>query len=113
MKKIEAIVQPFKLDAVKNALVSIGVEGMTITEVKGFGKQRGQTQIYRGAAFQTEFIAKVKIEIVAEDHQVDNVIEKIIEAAQTGNIGDGRIFVVPLEQAIRIRTREGSFQALS
>ncbi|MBD2460161.1 P-II family nitrogen regulator [Oscillatoria sp. FACHB-1407] len=113
MKKIEAIIQPFKLDAVKNALVSIGIGGMTVTEVKGFGKQRGQTQIYRGATFQTEFLTKTRIEIIVEDNQVDNVIEQIIAAAQTGNIGDGRIFVSSVDQAIRIRTREGSFQALS
>ena len=112
MKRIEAIIQPFKLDAVKDALVSIGVEGMTVTEVKGFGKQRGQTQIYRGATFQTEFLAKIKIEIVTTDEQVDTVVEHIIKAAQTGNIGDGRIFILPLENAVRIRTQEGSLQAL-
>lgn len=113
MKKIEAIVQTHKLDAVKDALVSIGIEGMTITEVSGFGKQRGQTQTYRGATFQAEFLPKIKIEIVVEDNQVDSIIEKIIAAAQTGNVGDGKIFIIPVEQGIRIRTREGSVQALS
>ena len=112
MKKIEAIVQPFKLNDIKSALINGGIEGMTITEVKGFGKQRGQTQIYRGSKFTAEFLPKIKIEIVTHDEQVDMVIETLISAARTGNIGDGRIFVTPMEQAIRIRTREGSAQAV-
>ncbi|MBW4519954.1 MAG: P-II family nitrogen regulator [Scytolyngbya sp. HA4215-MV1] len=112
MKKIEAIIQPFRLDEVKTALVNIGVEGMTVTEVKGFGKQRGQTQIYRGAEIKADFLQKIKVEIVVEDSQAEAVIEQIITAARTGNIGDGRIFVTPIEQVIRIRTKEGSLQVI-
>lgn len=112
MKKVEAIIQPFKLDEVRTALVKVGIEGMTVTEVKGFGKQRGHTQTYRGATLKVEFLSKIKIEIVVEDHQVDPVIDAIVGAAHTGNIGDGRIFVLPVEQSIRIRTREGSLQAI-
>jgi nitrogen regulatory protein P-II 1 len=106
MKKIEAIIKPFKLDDVRQALSEIGVMGMTVTEVKGFGRQKGHTELYRGAEYVVDFLPKVKMEIVVEDSQVEGVIEAITGAAHTGRIGDGKIFVMPLEQAIRIRTGE-------
>ncbi len=112
MKKVEAIVRPFKLDEVKIALVNAGVVGMTVSEVRGFGRQKGQTERYRGSEYTVEFLQKLKIEIVVEDEQVDMVVGKIVEAARTGEIGDGKIFVSPVEKIIRIRTGEKDFEAV-
>jgi nitrogen regulatory protein P-II 1 len=112
VKKIEAIVRPFKLDEVKIALVNAGVVGMTVSEVRGFGRQKGQTERYRGSEYTVEFLQKLKIEIVVEDSQVDLVVDKIISAARTGEIGDGKIFVSPVEQIIRIRTGEKDLEAV-
>ncbi len=106
MKKVEAIIKPFKLDEVKEALSSIGVEGLTVTEVKGFGRQKGHTELYRGAEYVVDFLPKIKLEIVVGDALVEGVVEAIIGAANTGKIGDGKIFVLPLEEAVRIRTGE-------
>ena len=106
MKKIEAIIKPFKLDDVREALTEIGITGMTVTEVKGFGRQKGHTEIYRGAEYAVDFLPKVKLELVVSDHDVERVIDVIIETARSGKIGDGKIFVTPVEQAIRIRTGE-------
>lgn len=104
MKKIEAVIKPFKLDDVKDALHDAGVSGMTVTEVKGFGRQKGHTELYRGAEYVIDFLPKVKIEVVVEDNLVENVVEAISEAARTGRIGDGKIFVSPIDEAVRIRT---------
>lgn len=104
MKKIEAVIKPFKLDDVKDALHDAGVSGMTVTEVKGFGRQKGHTELYRGAEYVIDFLPKVKVEVVVEDNLVDNVVEAITEAARTGRIGDGKIFVSPIDEAVRIRT---------
>ncbi len=112
MKKIEAIIKPFKLDEVKEALQDIGVQGLSVIEVKGFGRQKGHTELYRGAEYVVDFLPKVKIEIVLADDQVDEAIEAIIDAAKTDKIGDGKIFVSPVEQAIRIRTGESGDDAL-
>ncbi len=112
MKKIEAIIKPFKLDAVKEGLMELNIKGLTISEVKGYGRQKGHTEIYRGAEYVVDFLPKVKIEVVVEDELVENVIEKIIETAHTGKIGDGKIFVVPVEDVIRIRTSERGKDAL-
>lgn len=106
MKLIQAVIKPFKLDDVREALTEIGVTGMTATEVKGFGRQKGHTELYRGAEYVVDFLPKIKLEIVIADDQVDAVIEAVTNAAQTGKIGDGKIFVSPVEQAIRIRTGE-------
>jgi nitrogen regulatory protein PII len=106
MKKVEAIIKPFKLDDVKEALSAIGVEGLTVTEVKGFGRQKGHTELYRGAEYVVDFLPKIKLEIVVSADLVDKVIEAIVGAANTGKIGDGKIFVLPLEEAVRIRTGE-------
>ncbi|KGJ08750.1 P-II family nitrogen regulator [Paracoccus sphaerophysae] len=106
MKKVEAIIKPFKLDDVKEALQDAGVQGMTVTEIKGFGRQKGHTELYRGAEYVVDFLPKVKIEMVLADDLVDAAIEAIIGAARTDKIGDGKIFVSPVEQAIRIRTGE-------
>lgn len=106
MKKIEAIIKPFKLEDVKEALGEIGIAGMTVTEVKGFGRQRGHTEIYRGSEYTVDFLPKIKIEVVVTDAQVDAAIQAILKSARTGKIGDGKIFVVPVQQAIRIRTEE-------
>ena len=106
MKKIEAIIKPFKLDEVKEALDKVGVTGITITESKGFGRQKGHTELYRGAEYKVEFLPKVKIEILVDDAKADAVVEAIIEAARTGRIGDGKIFVSPVDDAVRIRTGE-------
>jgi nitrogen regulatory protein P-II 1 len=106
MKKIEAVIKPFKLDDVREALSEAGVTGLTVTEVKGFGRQKGHTELYRGAEYVIDFLPKVKIEVVVPDGQVDRCIEAIIAAARTGKIGDGKIFVYPAEQVIRIRTGE-------
>lgn len=112
MKKIEAIIKPFKLDEVKEALHEAGAQGMTVTEVRGFGRQKGHTELYRGAEYVVDFLPKVKIEAVVEDGQVENVIEAITNAAKTGRIGDGKIFVLPVEDAIRVRTGERGKDAL-
>ena len=106
MKMITAIVKPFKLDDVREALSEIGVQGITVTEVKGFGRQKGHTELYRGAEYVVDFLPKVKIDVAISDDQVDQTIEAISKAANTGKIGDGKIFVLPLEQAVRIRTGE-------
>ena len=106
MKKVEAIIKPFKLDDVKEALQEVGVQGLSVTEVKGFGRQKGHTELYRGAEYVVDFLPKVKIEMVLPDDQVDSAVEAIISAARTEKIGDGKIFVSPVEQAIRIRTGE-------
>ena len=106
MKKIEAVVKPFKLDEVREALSEIGVTGLTVTEVKGFGRQKGQTELYRGAEYVVDFLPKVKVEVVVSDKLVEQAIEAIVKAARTGKIGDGKIFVTTVEQVIRIRTGE-------
>jgi nitrogen regulatory protein P-II 1 len=106
MKKIEAIIKPFKLEEVKDALGEIGIEGMTVTEVKGFGRQKGHTEIYRGSEYTVDFLPKIKLELVLTDKQVDGAVAAIIKAAKTGKIGDGKVFVSPVETAIRIRTDE-------
>ena len=106
MKKIEAIIKPFKLDDVKEALNEAGVQGMTISEVKGYGRQKGHKEIYRGAEYVVDFIPKIKIEVIVVDEMVEPVIEKIRDAANTGKLGDGKIFVLPVEQVIRVRTGE-------
>ncbi len=112
MKKIEAIIKPFKLDDVKEALNEIGIQGMTISEVKGYGRQKGHKEIYRGAEYVVDFIPKIKIEIVVEAVRADEVVDKIREAANTGKIGDGKIFVFSVEQAIRVRTGEKGKDAI-
>ena len=106
MKKIEAIIKPFKLEEVKDALAEIGVEGMTVTEVKGFGRQKGHTEIYRGSEYTVDFLPKVKIEIVTSDEVTDKAVAAIVGAAKTGKIGDGKVFILSVEQAVRIRTEE-------
>ena len=112
MKKIEAIIKPFKLDEVKEALGRIGVDGLTVSEVKGFGRQKGHTELYRGAEYVVDFLPKVKLEIVVTADVVDKVVEAIVGAANTGKIGDGKIFVLPLEEAVRIRTGERGANAV-
>ncbi|MCU9838064.1 P-II family nitrogen regulator [Ruegeria sp. WL0004] len=112
MKKIEAIIKPFKLDEVKEALQDVGVQGLSVVEVKGFGRQKGHTELYRGAEYVVDFLPKVKLEVVLDDDQVDAAIEAIVSAAKTDKIGDGKIFVSTIEQAIRIRTGETGSDAL-
>jgi nitrogen regulatory protein P-II 1 len=112
MKKIEAVIKPFKLDEVKEALHEVGLQGITVTEAKGFGRQKGHTELYRGAEYVVDFLPKVKIEIVLEDNLVERAIEAITQAARTGRIGDGKIFVSTVEQAIRIRTGETGGEAI-
>jgi nitrogen regulatory protein P-II 1 len=112
MKKIEAIIKPFKLDEVKEKLNEIGIAGMTLTEVKGFGRQKGHTEIYRGAEYQVDFVPKIQLSLVVDDKLVEKAIDVIVEASATGKIGDGKIFVIPVEQVIRIRTGEEGVQAL-
>jgi nitrogen regulatory protein P-II 1 len=112
MKKVEAIVKPFKLDNVKEGLTALGVKGLTVTEVKGFGRQRGHREVYRGAEYQVDFVAKIKIEVVMEDHLVADAVRVIQEQARTGQIGDGKIFILPVENAIRIRTGETGKDAI-
>lgn len=112
MKKVEAIIRPFKLDEVKIALVNAGIVGMTVSEVRGFGRQKGQTERYRGSEYTVEFLQKLKLEIVVEEAQVDMVVEKIIAAARTGEIGDGKIFITPVEKIVRIRTSEENLEAI-
>ena len=112
MKKIETIVKPFKLDDLKDALHDLNVQGMTVSEVKGFGRQKGHTEIYRGAEYMVDFIPKIKVEIVIEAERVNEVVEAIIKAVRTGKIGDGKIFVLPIEQIVRIRTGETDKKAI-
>lgn len=112
MKKLEAIIKPFKLEDVKEALAEIGVTGMTITEVKGFGRQKGHTEIYRGSEYTVDFLPKIKIELVLADSQVEGAIAAVVASAKTGKIGDGKVFVTPIENAVRIRTGETGDQAV-
>ncbi len=112
MKKIEIITRPFKLEEIKEALSSMGVKGMTVTEVKGFGRQRGHTEIYRGAEYQVDFVAKVKIEVVVADEHVAEALEAAQQAARTGEVGDGKIFISPVEEVVRIRTGESGEAAV-
>ena len=106
MRKVEAIIKPFKLDDVKEALSKLGIQGMTVTEVRGFGRQKGHTELYRGAEYVVDFLPKIKLEVAVPDETADKVVQAIVEAANTGRIGDGKIFVLPVEEAIRIRTGE-------
>jgi nitrogen regulatory protein P-II 1 len=106
MKKIEAVIKPFKLEEVKEALAELGIQGMTVTEVKGFGRQKGQTEIYRGSEYTVDFLPKIKIEVVVSDRRLDEAVKTIVAAAHTGKIGDGKIFVLPVEDVVRIRTGE-------
>ncbi len=112
MRKIEAIIKPFKLDEVKEALQGIGIQGMTVTEVKGFGRQKGHTELYRGAEYVVDFLPKIKVEVAVSDEMADKTVDAIIQAANTGRIGDGKIFVLPIEEAIRIRTGERGSEAV-
>ena len=112
MKKIEAVIKPFKLDDVKEALHAIGVAGITVTEAKGFGRQKGHTELYRGAEYVVDFLPKIKVEIAVTDDLVDKVVEAIVSAANTGRIGDGKIFVLPMEEVVRIRTGERGAEAV-
>jgi nitrogen regulatory protein P-II 1 len=112
MRKVEAIIKPFKLDEVKEALQAVGVQGMTVSEVKGFGRQKGHTELYRGAEYVVDFLPKIKLEIACSDDMVDKIVQAIVQAANTGRIGDGKIFVVPLEDVIRIRTGESGPDAV-
>ena len=106
MKKIEAVIKPFKLEEVKDALAELGIEGMTVTEVKGFGRQKGKTEIYRGSEYVVDFLPKIKIEVVLSEDKVEEAVSTIVKSARTGKIGDGKIFVLPVEEAVRIRTNE-------
>jgi nitrogen regulatory protein PII len=112
MKKIEAIIKPFKLEEVKDALAEVGVEGMTVSEVKGFGRQKGHTEIYRGSEYTVDFLPKIKLEVVLPDNLVDVATQAILKAAKTGKIGDGKIFIAPVEDAVRIRTEEKGDKAV-
>jgi nitrogen regulatory protein P-II 1 len=112
MKKVEAIIKPFRLDEVKDALTAIGVGGMTVSEVRGFGRQKGHTELYRGAEYVVDFLPKVKVEVVVPDDMVEKVVKAIIDSAKTGKVGDGKIFIYPIEQAIRIRTGETGEDAI-
>ena len=112
MKKIEAIIKPFKIEEVKDALSELGIEGMTVTEVKGFGRQKGHTEIYRGSEYTVDFLPKIKLEVIVADEVVEGAVKAISEAAKTGKIGDGKIFILPVENAIRIRTGETGNQAV-
>lgn len=112
MKKIEAIIRPFKIDDVREALSEIGIRGMTLTEVKGYGRQKGHTELYRGSEYQIDFLPKIKIEIVASDNQVDKIVDALVKAAKTGQVGDGKIFVSPVEDVIRVRTEESGEEAI-
>lgn len=112
MKKVEAIIKPFKLEEVKEALNSLGIQGMTVSEVKGFGRQKGHTELYRGAEYIVDFLPKVKIEVVVQDEILEQVLDSVSKAAKTGRIGDGKIFVIPVEDTIRIRTGETGEEAI-
>ena len=113
MKKVEAIIKPFKLEEVKEALAEVGIQGMTVTEVKGFGRQKGHTEIYRGSEYTVDFLPKVKIEVVVNDDEATSVAEAIVKSANTGKIGDGKVFLSPVEEAIRIRTGETGAEAVN
>src|ERR1700731_319684 len=112
MKKIEAVIQPFKLDEVKDALIKIGVEGITVSEVRGHGRQRGHTEVYRGAEYRVDLVPKSKFEVLVEEGELDKVVEAIVHAAQTGKIGDGKVWIVPVEEVVRVRTEERGAPAL-
>lgn len=112
MKKLEAIIKPFKLDDVKDGLSSLGIKGLTVTEVKGFGRQRGHREVYRGAEYQVDFVSKIKIEVIMDEGMVAEAVKSIQEKARTGEIGDGKIFILPVEEAIRIRTGETGQEAI-
>jgi len=112
MKKIEAIIKPFKLEEVKEALSNTGIKGLTVTEVKGFGRQKGHKELYRGAEYEIEFLPKLKLEVVVPDSEVENVIEAIVSSARTGRLGDGKVFLTPVEEVVRIRTGERSEEAI-
>ncbi len=112
MKKIEAIIRPFRIDDVREALAEIGVKGMTLTEVKGYGRQKGHTELSRGSEYQIDFLPKLKLEVVVPDEQVDKVVDTIVKAAKTGQVGDGKIFIYPVEDAVRVRTGESGEEAL-
>ena len=112
MKKIEGIIRPFKLDDVREALSEIGVRGMTLTEVKGYGRQKGHTELYRGSEYKIDFLPKIKIEIIAADSMVENIVSMIVKAARTGQVGDGKIFVSPVDDVIRVRTEESGEDAV-
>ena len=112
MKKLEAIIKPFKLEEVKEALTELGIMGMTVTEVKGFGRQKGHTEIYRGSEYAVEFLPKIKIEVILADSQLSDALAAVAKAAKTGKIGDGKVFVIPVEEAVRIRTQETGESAL-
>src|SRR5215217_2277757 len=112
MKKVEAIIKPFKLEEVKDALAEVGVEGMTVSEVKGFGRQKGHTEIYRGSEYTVDFLPKIKLDIVVADNAVDTAVQAIVKAAKTGKIGDGKVFVSAVETVVRIRTEETGDQAV-
>ena len=112
MKKIEAVIKPFKLEEGKDALTEIGIQGLTVSEVKGFGRQKGHTELYRGAEYVVDFIPKIKIEVVVPDNIAEKVVEAIVNAARTGRIGDGKVFIIPVEDAIRIRTGERGENAI-
>ncbi len=112
MKKLEAIIKPFKLDDVKDGLSSLGIKGLTVTEVKGFGRQRGHREVYRGAEYQVDFVSKIKIEVIMDEGMVADAVKSIQEKARTGEIGDGKIFILPVEEAIRIRTGETGKEAI-
>lgn len=112
MKKIEAIIRPHLLEAVKDALQTVGVQGMTISEVRGFGRQKGHTEVYRGSEYKVEFVPKVKIEVIVDDEVAESAVEAVIKSARTGKFGDGKIFVLPVEEAVRIRTGEQGVNAV-
>mgnify|MGYP001467998799 CR=1 FL=1 len=112
MKKVEAVIKPFKLDEVKKGLADMGITGMTVTEVRGHGRQKGHKEVYRGAEYQVDFLPKIKIEIIVESSMVDTVVKRILETARTGKIGDGKIFVTPVEEVIRVRTGESGRDAI-
>jgi nitrogen regulatory protein P-II 1 len=112
MKKIEAIIRPFKLDDVREALAEIGVRGMTLTEVKGYGRQKGHTELYRGSEYKIDFLPKIKIEIIARESMVENIIATIVKAGKTGQVGDGKIFILPVDDVVRVRTEESGEDAI-
>ncbi|XCN74895.1 MAG: P-II family nitrogen regulator [Candidatus Electrothrix aestuarii] len=112
MKKVEVIIKPFKVDAVKDALNAIGIKGMTLSEVKGYGRQKGHTEVYRGAEYKVDFLPKIKMEIIVEAEMVDKVIDVVVESARTGKIGDGKVFVLPMEKVVRVRTGETDSEAI-
>lgn len=112
MKKIEIIIKPFKLDDVKAALNDLGIKGMTVSDVKGYGRQKGHTEVYRGAEYKVDFLPKIKLEVIVESEQVDKIMEAVVNAARTGKIGDGKIFVLPVEKVVRVRTGETDSQAI-